>query len=1004
MAEYQRVIDEIRFQLQSSDCELTDELRQLASSYSAACRSVNQRLRRCGEFLRLGLRSEAIQFAEAEPNLLELVTRLDFPEREAWEELVTMYQLPRMEPLLLDMAEMLNEAYADQEPLTKLLTTHRLMALAKSPLKQRLDVVRKLADLDLQASFWDDDVREMEKARLHEIKVEANAAKSKGDHSRLKDLLVEVQDSQWRNAPPPSYVKSISEMAGAANENWARKELEQLEAELNDAFGALDLPRAQQLRDQWDMLAPQAELAPDDPIWENSGPILDWIRDEEEQLAKQQAYEDAVGYLELALEKDRIDLPDLERLGHEVNKFNKGLPEPLATRYRNRIASLQFADTRRRNLIIAGVALGIILVIGSIGFLIQRQLRSSEIIAVASTVEQMIDNGQLADARAMVDKHSDFPIHESWLAAQKKLGDAEKTEQDRLSQVQGLIASAESTTSHNQAVKYLEQAREIAHTSEEKLAIGRLEMEWEEHRQNEVAAREEAFRQLVDKATNKLEQSDSLLAMVDPTNQDTNKDLQQLDQLLKETDQDLQQLNSAKGMVRSTSSSQVKLLETRATALKDAHKKLEQQSSLFDEMTRQAAISSEAANFEQALSGYDEALKNYVTSFPNDPRSSDFKKVATHAKTWSGAMKWQQLWHSWSVIPPRDLQDVVAQIAECEKFLDDFPEAPSASVAKSYLTYLKSIRMREESSDGDRSDGAKSQMAALFENALLSKVYLLELKDGKKYYLLAPLKKKLTNAASTEVVNFHPITDYYSALGGNESKGTGKIKQVGEIKTLTTSLAPHAVIGSRVKETIDNCSLNEWDTYCLGLCKRILSDPEIDDFLKYFLLLRTAELAGEGNAHLKETMASVIRKFQDDEIDLAVNWMDPENEAAQTARELAADALKRVNIQDFESAWDESKKQTEQLTKRVQCPISVVGHLEKDKKGSWKCLTSWEPKGDYQLQVVVPSGTSHTWASIGSARGNSITLNGQLSGAHAIEGQLIFAIPKAAADLAFANR
>jgi len=64
VAEYQRVIDEIRFQLQSSDCELTDDLRQLASSYSAACRSVNQRLRRCGEFLRLGLRSEAIQFAE----------------------------------------------------------------------------------------------------------------------------------------------------------------------------------------------------------------------------------------------------------------------------------------------------------------------------------------------------------------------------------------------------------------------------------------------------------------------------------------------------------------------------------------------------------------------------------------------------------------------------------------------------------------------------------------------------------------------------------------------------------------------------------------------------------------------------------------------------------------------------------------------------------------------------------------------------------------------------
>ncbi|WP_146118793.1 hypothetical protein [Blastopirellula marina] len=953
--------------------------------------------------MRLGLRTEAIQLAEAEPNLIELVTQLDFPEREAWEELVTMYQLPRMEPLLLDMAEMLNEAYADQEPLAKLLTTHRLMALAKSPLKQRLDVVRRLADLDFHASFWDDDVREMEKARLHEIKLEANAAAAQGDHGRLKSLLSEVQNSQWRNAPPPSYIKSIAEMAGTANEIWARKQIEQLEIELNDAFGALDLARAQQLRDQWDMLVPQAELAPNDPIWDRSGPILDWIRDEEEQQAKQKAYEDAVGRLELALENDRIDLLELERLGHDVNKFNKGLPEPLATRYRNRIASLQFSDTRRRNLIIAGVSLGVLFVIGSIGFLIQRQLQSSEIIAVASTVEQMIDNGQLADARSMVDKHADFPIHESWLAAQKKLGEAEKNEQDRLSQIQGLIASAESTTSHSQAVQHLEQAREIARTSEEKLAIGRLEMKWEEHRQTEVAAREDAFRKQVEKVTNTLEQSDNLLSQIDPTNQDTHKELQQLEQLLEATNQELQQLNSAKAMVGSTSSSQVKLLEARATALNDAHQKLERQSNLFNEMTRLARISAEAVNFEESLRGYDEALKNYASAFPNDPRSSDFQKVATHAQSWNGAMKWQQLWHNWSTIPPQDLPGVVTQTAQCEQFLEDFPEAPSAPVAQSYLTYLNSIRLREESSDGDKSDSAKSQMAALFDNPLLSKVYLFELKNGKKYYLLAPPKKDLTNSSSTDGVNYHPITNYYDALSGNETKGTGKVAFVHEIKTIPTKLAPHAVIGSRVKQTIDNCSLNEWDSYCLGLCRRILSDGEMDPFLKYFLLLRTTELAGEGNAHLKDALAPVIRKFQDDDIDLAVNWMDPDNAAAQTARELAEEAVRKVDLRDFESAWETSKKQTERLAQQVRCPISVVGYLVKDKNGSWKCLTNWKPQGDFQLRVVVSDDTSPHWAPIGSARGNLITLARQPSGPQAMEGQLIFAIPSDSADLAFAN-
>src|SRR5690606_18455006 len=134
-----------------------------------------------------------------------------------------------------------------------------------SPLEQRLGVLRKLADLDLQATFWEDDLRELEKARLHEIKIEASAAAAQGDHGRLGRLLTQLQDTAWRNAPPLSFFKSIELMADGANQNWAREELERLEASLNDAFGALDLVRATQVRDRWNEVAPQADLSPDDP-------------------------------------------------------------------------------------------------------------------------------------------------------------------------------------------------------------------------------------------------------------------------------------------------------------------------------------------------------------------------------------------------------------------------------------------------------------------------------------------------------------------------------------------------------------------------------------------------------------------------------------------------------------------------------------------------------------------------------------------------------------------
>jgi len=1000
VAEYQRIIDEIRFQLQSSDCELTDELRQLASAYSAACREVNQRLRRCGEFLRLGLRSEAIQFAEAEPNLLDLVTRLDFPKREAWEELVTMYQLPRMEPLLLDMAEMLNEAYAEQEPLEKLLSTHRLMALAKSPLEQRLGILRKLADLDLQATFWDDDLRDMEKARLHEIKVEASAAASRGNHERLNQLLAQVQQSSWRNPPPPSFVKSIAQMTGEASQNWAKLELIRLEQELNDAFSALDFTSAQRLRDRWNEVAAQADLSLEDPLWKRNAPVLEWVEDEEKQQAKEQAYRLAVGRLELALENDRLDLPELERLGHDIRKFNQEIPEPLATRFRNRVASLQFADTRRRNLIIAGAALSVLLVIGSVGFLIQRQFRASEVRAVAVAVNQMIDDGQLADARTLVEKHADFPVHEAWLNVQRKLGDAERVEQDRAREVQTLISSAESTESYNQAVQLLNQAREVARISEEKLAIGRLEMEWDERNRKEIASREEAFRSLVEQVSSKLQEADQALVRVDPVDQRTLQDLRRVETQLDLAGQTLIELRRAAGMVRSALNSQVALLESRLEATRETYDQKSQRVVLLAQMLNKAMVTPEDQHFDGKLKAYQEAMETYVAAFPKDARSSDFEKLTAQSVAWESVLKWQQLWRGWEIIPTVDLSDAVAQIEACEQFLTEYSDTPSAPIAQQYLTYVESIRQREQSANGDTLDGAKARIAKLFENKLLSKIYLLELKDGTKYYLSEPLEKDYTNAPDSEVVNFHPVTDYYGALGSG-SKGSGKIKRVEELKTRKATLAPHALIGSRVKETIRNCSISEWDAYCLGLCRRILSDPEMDEFLKYFLLLRVAELAGEGNAHLKVALVPVLKKFQNDKIDLAVNWMDPANRSAHQAREMAMEALGNIVPEDFERAWENAKTQTENLVKQVRSPILAVGSLVKTQDGDWQCMTTWKPASDYKLQIVVPGGSGQTWASVGKVQGNSVTLNGNLSAPEAIEGQLIFAFPTDSADLAF---
>ncbi len=110
MADTQRIVDNIRTFVHQACGE---PLRALAAAYAAACQEANDRLRRCDELLRQGLRSEAIRCAEAEPNLLEVLARLDFPERAQWATFAAAYGLPAAPDLRLDLAEALNRACSE---------------------------------------------------------------------------------------------------------------------------------------------------------------------------------------------------------------------------------------------------------------------------------------------------------------------------------------------------------------------------------------------------------------------------------------------------------------------------------------------------------------------------------------------------------------------------------------------------------------------------------------------------------------------------------------------------------------------------------------------------------------------------------------------------------------------------------------------------------------------------------------------------------------------------
>lgn len=148
MHQLQGIIDRIRATINSDCYEDTPEVRALAREYGEACRELNERLRRCSEYLRLGLRAEAIQAAETEPRLLDAVGVLDGlseTERQSWTDICEFLEIHAPEPLLFDAAVLVNDAYDDHDRLGDLLKEHRRLALQRAPLAMRLKVLREIA-------------------------------------------------------------------------------------------------------------------------------------------------------------------------------------------------------------------------------------------------------------------------------------------------------------------------------------------------------------------------------------------------------------------------------------------------------------------------------------------------------------------------------------------------------------------------------------------------------------------------------------------------------------------------------------------------------------------------------------------------------------------------------------------------------------------------------------------------------------------------------------------
>ncbi len=960
MIDYQRTIDNIRNILASTETVSLEFVSATATEYAEVCERVNDRLRQCSGLLREGLRSEAIQQCEAEPNLLSLVATLDCPERGEWSAFLSARQLPQPSPLLMDDAAELNEAYSQEKPLATLLRRHRLLALSRRPLKDRISTLRKLAKLDANNPVWPDDLRTYEQARQQEIRRAAEHEYKHGNLGALEELVHDVQSADWLAPPPSALVKQICNAHTRLMREQARFNLERIEPQLNDAFSQFDATLGRTLRDRWNSAAEIAGLAQDDPLYDRAAPALEWLDEQDREAAHEDGYKTAVADLENALDNEE-GRASLERCAHAVLRYDRPIPPVVEERLRTHMVDLELARTRRFRLIVAGVAAAVVLVGSGIGYALLSHAQAEQVAAHVNALQTLIANDELDEAQKHLDQLAaaapDIASNAEIQQLSVDLAARIHAEHARLEDFARAIEAAEEAGEEQPDRKSLEDARRLAKQDSEKERVQRLESAIAAVDRHRQAQRDDEF----------LRRLKEIQGRIDAINRNNPNE-----QVLGEVRRALTDLITQSQGIAVPGLDQGKVLQGRIQLLDKALQRLNQIDVALTAIDRSVGD----------VDYFQRALEHFVGEFPDSSQAVDFKRVATEGALWKEVAAWNQLIGQWAKNDVTHLDPAQAKelLTACTEILRDHGSYPAAADLRRRLPHLEAIIRR---ADGP---GQKlySNLNELFTDPLVAGLWMVMTVDDKesvnRYYLVAAPRRP---ADGEEILPITAIVDFTRVA-------TKKVR----VATKSIKYSNHSPQSLVAKATLDELAMikdQSWEATFFKIIRTIKSQEQLDPILKVIFLQKVLDVACQGSESMRLAFTPFRELLGSAPIDPAMPWMDPDNKDAKLKRSLADDVMAR--LPKLDQIGDEAGKDFKAFKSPPGSRHTWVGWLALDKDGSWHCHTKDRPLDSCELFVAQPTTDPKglIWSAIGRIKAGKIDLD-RVNSLSCVQGRPVFAI------------
>ncbi len=935
------------------------EVEAAHGAATQAIRSVNERLASVHQLIAAGRRAEGIEIAEGPPHVLDEIAILDSQLIRDWEHWSGQFGLPRFAPLRSDLASLLNGAYTAENQLEHLLRRHRLLAIGRANLRQRIAVLSQLSAADPSNPQWNKGLALCQRLRLEQLSERSSRARKLRDLRGLQQIMAELRQTRWLTPVSKAQVEAVQKQINMLQIRESTNEAIALSEHIQDAYAAGDKSRLGPLIVRWREIESKIDPTAMSDVLPQVRSVVNWFHQE------QQAQRDAEAQSR-ALQRVHAIANDAE--AEQIRSVMEGIistgaevPIELRETYVEKVRKETKSKRLRAGLISGAIATALLGIATVVAIMYRSYKNEAALASMVATIDAKLAAGDLHAADNLLETapRDDERFHDfREQLSQKQL--AEKLRADQFhaddEELRTALDEAKGLTEFSSLAIRVSQLADRAKQDGEFVAAKQLTEYLSARRQQRKNEAIDAANQLV---TDIREGLKTLVpdSRARTTLTDWNQQIQnvRIDNWIREESELLLKLNELSNHVADRRESIREQVE--------AEKSLEKITQSVGNWDRWESLGA-AANDNDAV------VKNKFQAIADCTREE--------RELWTEIEEWNRIAPSWKVDQILSAGQQLAQRIrpDLDKVqrtgLSDLPAASDfiAACQVAMPTAARGRRILETIVPHLQS----SKMQKL--NAV--KIATTESSPEQWYYF--PLGDdsfsprgdgfRLKYYTDLDMVGLETATFAFSSV--KVPAGFEKNKEE-YFEGKRGLLAPHVEYCAKLLNQLNGLEDDpiHWDEVFVEAYGQLLSLKQVDPIIQLFLASALLDVGSRGSWKFATAYGGHLKMIQDATAITSVNWINPTDENAAQARQKAVAVLERLSELGLVNPAPQLAKMKQSL--KINTKYVPVGWLDQD-NGRWIVRTDNTPD-DGNLYVRFDGSGSNKTSQIGILAGGLISLN-----------------------------